>query len=242
MPLTKEQIILNRKSNQDYHKLSDAEILLHEILMKMPMLEHPESLTDYLNEKHRGDAFCGDAFACWVADWIKSSRKTVSFDDIQNPKVDKRCGTCANWSIHDLQYGCDLSSFIARYRYRESTEIKVKREMQANDGQHCSDWKKKAKEKKRVWSCLSCGYDIFFNTELKDYSHFVEVSHCGRAIPELDSGRKIKKIWTCANCGEDIIYVSSYYSYHHLKNGIINCDIEKKVATPKPDSEKWVEV
>ncbi len=179
---------------------------------------------------------------------------TVSFDDMQDPKVDKRCGTCNNYMQVRKGKVCSIS-------------------LMGNDHvTQCTDWTGKSIGEKRVWTCLNCEKDIFYSKDINRYFHkndacgycenwqkeieryFTPIEGLSHviAIPKPDSERWFdndlkekplykKQVWTCANCGEDIIYVSSYYSYHHLKNGIINCDIEKKVAIPKPDSERWVE-
>lgn len=181
--LSEDDIISNRKHNQEYLKLDDIEILLHEVLMKTPMNMLPQSLGDYLNRKHTGDAICGDALSCWVADWIRLVRvskenpskldmrlimrigtrveklhktmsefmSTVSFDDKQDPKVDKRCGTCRNYMPN----------------------------------------------KKRVWTCLNCGEDISCDVEgqyfhVKDDCFLCEGQSTKVAIPKPDSERWIE--------------------------------------------------
>lgn len=94
---------------------------------------------------------------------VKNYIHDITLKKSLEDEFDKCCGTCRNWSIHDVQYGCDLSYFITKYRYRESREINAKREMRAEDGRNCPDWREKAKEKKRVWTCLNCGEDIYFH-------------------------------------------------------------------------------
>jgi hypothetical protein len=85
---TKDQIVANRKHNQQYLNLDDTEFFLHEKLMEVDISSYPKELHDFLDKEHAGDLFNGDAFSCWVADWIKSLR--------DKPKEKRRVWTCLN--------------------------------------------------------------------------------------------------------------------------------------------------
>jgi hypothetical protein len=64
------------RRNMKYLELNARQYKIHKKLMAINMDKWPEPLKKYLSEKHGKDMFCGDALMCWVADWIRSSKKT----------------------------------------------------------------------------------------------------------------------------------------------------------------------
>jgi hypothetical protein len=196
----KEQIIANRKHNQQYLLLDDIEILLHEKLMGTSMMMYPKSLLDYLNKNHTGDSVCGDAISCWVANWIKTLRK-----DSQEDKLDKRCGTCQHYNI--IVHTCTKD-----WRWMKSKGVLVMqtfKEMDLNDGENCPDWKDKPTEKIRVWTCLNCNQSIYFDTHASEkhqrYFHYKSNDVRCNCTTNQDSGnmaipRPDSETWIETDC------------------------------------------
>jgi hypothetical protein len=64
------------RNNMKYLELNAEQYKIHKKLMTINMNLWPKPLKKYLSEKHGKDMFCGDALMCWVADWIRSNKKT----------------------------------------------------------------------------------------------------------------------------------------------------------------------
>lgn len=58
--------------NQKYLGLDDDQYRLHEQLMAQATKDWPQTLKDYCQQESKKYGFCGDALACWVAEWIKN--------------------------------------------------------------------------------------------------------------------------------------------------------------------------
>jgi len=66
-----------RKNNKGYLGLTDDQCDMHRDIMSMKMNEWPESLKTYCQGESKKYGFCGDALACWVADWLKAGNVVV---------------------------------------------------------------------------------------------------------------------------------------------------------------------
>jgi hypothetical protein len=66
-----------RKNNKSYLGLTDEQCDMHYDMMKMKMNEWPQTLRDYCQAQSKQYGFCGDALACWVADWLKQGNVYV---------------------------------------------------------------------------------------------------------------------------------------------------------------------
>lgn len=60
-----------RKNNRNYLGLTDEQCDMHYDIMKLKMNEWPEALREYCTAQSKVYGFCGDALACWVAEWLK---------------------------------------------------------------------------------------------------------------------------------------------------------------------------
>lgn len=256
--LTKDQIIANRKHNQQYLNLDDTEILLHEKLMEVDINSYPKELHDFLDKEHAGDLFNGDAFSCWVADWIKSLRDKLK----QNPP-DKRCGTCNFWNTTRTD---ECAKRWRRFNENSNQRLVMRA---TDDGVNCPDWQEKVKENPQIPQCQSCanwqdkihhvvstGEPVYkckkmkfvFPTDVRTW-----ISNC------WEKPKEKRRVWTCLNCGKDITYpistdvVVNENTYFHWSKEFPHllrrrCDdnyneplTATNLAIPKPDSEKWVE-
>ena len=61
-----------RDHNMRYLGLTSEQLDRWQILMDMPMNEWPKMLQEWLKTNHTGQAVCGDALCCWVADYVRS--------------------------------------------------------------------------------------------------------------------------------------------------------------------------
>lgn len=59
------------KHNMKYLGLDEEQYVIHKKLMRIPMKDWPTELTNYVKTTHGKDAICGDAIACWVAEWVR---------------------------------------------------------------------------------------------------------------------------------------------------------------------------
>lgn len=66
-----------RKNNKSYLKLDDDQCDMHLEVMNMKMSDWPPELRAYCQEQSKVYGFCGDAAACWVADWLRAGNKIV---------------------------------------------------------------------------------------------------------------------------------------------------------------------
>lgn len=208
--LTKDEITANRKHNQQYLNLDDTEILLHEKLMETNMSLYPNELIMYLDKEHSGESVCGDAISCWIAHWIKTLRDKPTEKSADIP--DKRCGTCNWFPLKDSDIGCHFEHHI--HRHNIETHGFDRYEMRENDGRHCSDWKEKTKEKRRVWTCLNCGKDITYpiatDIVVNEHAYF----HWSKEFPPILRRR-------CSDNYDEPLTATN-------------------LAIPKPDSERWI--
>jgi len=58
-------------------RLNYRQELYHEALMLMKMSAWPPALQEHM-QQHEKEAVCGDAIACWVADWVRAADGAVS--------------------------------------------------------------------------------------------------------------------------------------------------------------------
>ena len=66
-----------RKNNKSYLGLTDEQCDMHFDIMKLKMAEWPEELRVYCSEQSKTYGFCGDALACWVAEWLKAGNVVI---------------------------------------------------------------------------------------------------------------------------------------------------------------------
>jgi hypothetical protein len=62
-----------RQANMKYLELTSEQLDDWQKIMDLPMNQWPKDLADYLKTNHTGKLSCGDAIACWVADWVRIS-------------------------------------------------------------------------------------------------------------------------------------------------------------------------
>jgi hypothetical protein len=65
----------SRSRNMSYLGLNDEQYDRHCELMGMPIKKWPQSLKTYCEKQDKVMGFCGNAMACWVADWIKAGEQ-----------------------------------------------------------------------------------------------------------------------------------------------------------------------
>lgn len=60
-----------RDNNKNYLGLTKELCDRHQRIMSTPMNRWNKDLIEYCKEQSNIYGFCGDALACWVADWLK---------------------------------------------------------------------------------------------------------------------------------------------------------------------------
>lgn len=63
------------KHNMEYLNLNKKQYAEHCELMATQMSEYPQKLKDYIERESKKYGACGDAIACWVADYVRGDVK-----------------------------------------------------------------------------------------------------------------------------------------------------------------------
>lgn len=105
-----------RKNNRNYLGLTDEQCDLHREIMGKAMSLWPESLTDYCKSQASVSGVCGDAIACWVAEWIKQGNTLEDpfaneTDDEFNAGCNEALKALGCTPIADTP-GMDLTEFV----------------------------------------------------------------------------------------------------------------------------------
>ena len=60
------------EANMKYLELDTRRYAVYRKLMSLPMNQWPEEADSYIRTAHGKEPVCGDAIACWVAEWVKN--------------------------------------------------------------------------------------------------------------------------------------------------------------------------
>lgn len=135
--------------------------------------------------------------------------RTVSFDDMKDPKVDKRCGTCKWFPLKDSDIGCYLGHHI--HKWNDKSLVFDRYDMRDNDDWDCSDWK--AKPDKR---CGTCGNLMRMGEGMVCSMNFMGDYDGTKCTDWTGKPKEKKRVWTCLYCFKDIVYSESDNSYIHI--------------------------
>ena len=116
---------------------------------------------------------------------------------------------------------------------------------------------KHGRKENRFFMCRNCDANIYVKrgvvvcykckTKYKiEEDHILNSESCFSGHVEIESKEK-RRVWECSMCGKHLEYDDKRMYYFHCGNQNIFCQppniaVPIKLATPKPDSERWVEV